>query len=113
MGEHADDLIAKQQRDYASQQMQQHTRARPGRKVTKLDPQISAAAIDVLRAAQLGHDYVDLPPGRLPAPVYAEVRSVLRQLGAEWHGGRKLHVFTRRWSAETFAASLKSGRRPE
>jgi hypothetical protein len=82
------------------------------KKITPRDPTIGAAALTMLRAATVGHDHVDLGTRRLPANVFAEVRSVLRQLGAEWHGGRKLFTFTAGWSAEKFSATLASGRRP-
>lgn len=82
------------------------------RKITPLDPTISADALAALRAAKVGHDHVDLGTRRLPAPVFAEVRSVLRQIGAEWHAGRKLFTFTAGWSADRYAAALATGRRP-
>lgn len=111
MGEYADREIARQMAEQARAVERKHAQAR-NRKVKPRDPTISAATLAALRAATLGHDHVDLGTRRLPGPVYEETTSVLRQLGARWHGGRKLFTFAPEWSAERFAEVLRTGQRP-
>lgn len=82
------------------------------RRIIPQDPEIGREALAALRAARVGHDHVDVR-ARLAEPIFREVTSVLRQLGAEWHAGRKLFVFTASWRADVFDGVLRTGHRPE
>ena len=75
-------------------------------------PQVSEAALTVLKAATCDGDKIRLNSGQLERSLYEEVNQVLSRLGGKWKGGRtKAHLFEYDVSLD-FADVLKTGEMP-
>lgn len=55
--------------------------------------ELSDAAVDALRTADVFPDRLVLRCGELPKNVYAEVDEALVRLGGQWHGRKRAHFF--------------------